>query len=228
MKYLAIAILVFPLLLSAYIPGDSLPGGASEVETWYWDGSQWVSQGTGDVAALARLWRSNPSQGSCNKEHWSIPVTIHASVAQWIEWSITGTRWDWRVRKPGIYAGDCIGATITSNNDVQIDFDGFDNLQALGNSVNPTIPIWYSFGETIDEAEAHGWIPAPNLDGESFLLEDSQDLHCGLSWKLWNKINVENCNSSCEYEDQAVITLTLKNMKIWVDPASGNFKQPQP
>ena len=229
MKYLAIALLVAPMVLFAYNPGQPLPPGAEEVDTWYWDGSQWIAQGHGNPLVHARLWRSDPEQGSCNKEQWVIDVTVHASIAQWIEWSLSGTRWDWRVRKPGIYAGDCISATVASNNDVLVDYEGFENLQAVDpGAVNPEIPVYYAIGEDINQFSDDDWIAAADLNGSDDLLEDSQALHDGLSWKLWNKIEVSECNTSCEYEDQATITLVLQNVKIWIDPSTGNFIEPQP
>ena len=221
-------ILLVPVALMAYDPGQELPPGATEVSTWYWDGSQWVYQGTGDPQALARAWTSGPEQGACNKENWTIDITVHASIAQWIEWLISGTRWDWRVRKPGIYAADCITACIKSNNDVMIDFEGFEDLLATGASVTPTIPIYYGFGDNLDEVEANGWVAAADLNADDDLIPDSDDLHAGICWKLWNKIEVVESNSSCEYEDQATITLTLMNIKIWIDPDTGEFIEPQP
>jgi hypothetical protein len=46
--------------------------------------------------------------------------------------------------------------------------------------------------------------------------------------KLFNKIVVENCNSSGEYEDTATITLSLLNQQPWVDPAGGWGNQALP
>jgi len=221
-------LLLVPVALMAYDPGQPLPPGATEVETWYWDGASWVSQGTSDPQALARAWRSGPEQGACNKKYWCLDITVHASIAQWIEWSIGGTRWDWRVRKPGTYAADCIEACVSSNNDVLVDYEGFGDLLATGPSVTSTIPVWYSFGETISEAEANGWIRADTLNSHDDLLEDSEGLHEGICWKLWNKIEVVPSNSSCEYEDLAQICLTLQNIKIWIDSTTGYFKVPQP
>jgi len=47
--------------------------------------------------------------------------------------------------------------------------------------------------------------------------------HAGLSTKILNKIVVENCNSSCEYENRGTITITLQNIKLWVDPVNGHL-----
>ncbi|MCR4402001.1 MAG: hypothetical protein NUW12_04350 [Firmicutes bacterium] len=224
------AVLLVPAAALAYNPGVPLPDGAAEVETWYLNNAgQWVSQGTGNAAALARCWSSGPASGACNAESWVIDVTHHASVAQWIDWSIGGTRWDWRIRKPGTYAADCINFTIKSNNDVAVQYDGFADLAYLeqGEGVKQTIDTYYSYGATLAEAQSRGWVRASALNDSDDLLEDSAGLHAGLNFKLWNKIVVENCNSSCEYEDTATITLVLQNVKHWIDAESGNFAQVQ-
>lgn len=224
------AVLLVPAAALAYNPGVALPAGATEVETWYLEAGQWVSQGTGDVKALARCWSSGPSlDNACNKQNWVINFTNHASVAQWIKWAITGTRWDWRIRKPGTYAADCITFSLQSNNDVAINYDGFADLAYLeqGEGVKQTIDTYYSYGATLAEAEANGWVRASDLNNDDDLIEDSAALHAGLSTKLWNKIVVEECNSSCEYEDTATVTLVLQNIKHWIDPANGYFKTVQ-
>lgn len=226
------AVLLVPAAALAYNPGVALPSGATEVEAFEWNGTVWSSiwvNGAGAPAANARCWSSTPDSGACNKQNWVINITNHASVAQWIDWSIGGTRWDWRIRKPGTYAADCINFTIKSNNDVAVNFDGFADLEYLeqGAGVKQTIDTYYSYGGSIEAAQSNGWIRAADLNNADFIFPDGSALHSGLNYKLWNKIVVENCNSSCEYEDTATITLTVRNMKHWIDPETGNFKSDQ-
>jgi len=218
-KYLVIMAMGLPLLLYSYNPGQPLPPGAVEVETWYWDGTQWVSQGTGNPEALARLWRSDPEQGSCNKEQWVIPVTVHTSVAQWIEWYTSATRVDWRIRKPGVYASDVVTTTVASNNDVIVDYEGFENLYSP-DAVNPEIQTYYAVGDSIENVQ---WVEAAQINNDDVLLTNSPELCGGMTWTLWNRLDVSECNSSAEYEDEATITLVLQNIKIWIDPATGFF-----
>lgn len=227
-------VLLVPMTAMAASVGQALPAGAAEVETWYWDDTFtdptygfWHSQGTGSVTALARCWSSNPVSGACNKQNWVINFTHHASIAQWIDWMLTGSRWDWRVRKPGTYAANCITFTLKSNNAVAVDYEGFEDLayQDAG-GVKTTIDTYYAYGPDLATAD-RDWVRAEALNGHDDLIPDSADLHAGQTTKLWNKIEVVNCNSSCEYEDTATITLVLTNMKFWVDPETGNFKPDQ-
>lgn len=207
--------------------GQPLPAGSVEHEAWYLDEyGVWVSMGTGDLGANARAWSSNPKTGICNKFSWGIPVIVHASVAQWLEYSLSGTRYDWRVRKPGIYAGDSLTAILTSNSDLEIDFDGFGNLMYQGTAqfpgVTQEIETWYAYGEGPPDTLV--WMPAIDLDATDHAIKDSADLHAGYSFKLWNKIKVVASNSASEYEDNATITLVLQNQKIWIAADTGKFK----
>lgn len=228
----AIMALIFvPVMAMAYDPGQELPPGATEVEHWELaaDGVTWVRHAAGDITSLARCWRSGGDSNNCNKASWQINFTHHASVAQWCKWSIGGTRWDWRILKPGTYAADCIEFWLKSNNDVLIDYEGFADLyRPLGNqTTKTTIDTYYSFGEDIEGAEANGWVRAADLNGHDDLIRDSVALHTGFATKLFNKIVVEDCNSSCEYEDTATITLKLQNIKVWVDGDRGTWRDPQ-
>lgn len=228
------AIIFVPAMAMAYNPGEELPPSAVEVEHWELErvpGSnpaeyQWVPKGTGNTASLARCWRSIPANGNCNKEIWTFDFIHHASVAQWCEWSMGGTRWDWRILKPGSFAADCIEATLKSNNDVSVTLSGFADLkykESAPAGTEDTIKTYYSYGETIDDAVANGWAPASQIN-QTRLIPNSAALHEGYSVKLWNMIEVVACNNSCEYEDTGTITIALQNIKLWVDPATGSWK----
>ena len=147
-----------------------LPPNAYEVEVWKWVNGDWVSEFQNPNCALGRLWASLPAEGECNKRCWEIPVQIHASIAQWIKFTVSGTRWDWRIMKPGTYAGDCIEFTICSNGDVGVNYDGFDDLYSP-TSCTPYITTWYAWGISVYEIDARGgWVRATELD-------DSDDIH---------------------------------------------------
>jgi len=234
------ALLFAPAMVSAHPAGHSLPLSAQEQEAWRLDGSNWVTMyvfdGTGQLVpspeAMARAWTSEAILNqSCNKELWPMNVAVHASVAQWISWSITGTRWDWRVRKPGTYATDCISFTVASNNSVGVDYSGFEDLAYEGTVVPDTlgsIATYYAWGTTGQGTPpTTGWVSATNLNNDDDVIPNSALLHEGRTFKLWNQIVVEPCNSSCEYHDDAMITLSLTNMKAWIDPVTGFFKEDQ-
>jgi hypothetical protein len=221
------AILCFvPALAVAQIPQYPPPGYA--VESFALIADQWVSQGAGDPTALAQCWASMPAESTCNKD-WRIDVTIHASIAQWTKWSMTGTRWDWFVRKPGDYAADCISGTIASNQNVLVDYHDFGDLiaQHPENTVDDTIEVWYAvwgLGAPPGFTDP-AWTRSFDLNSEAEwdTLFDSQALHNGITWKLWNRIHVSTCNSACEYEDVAWISLQLLGQKPWIDRTTGGY-----
>lgn len=220
------ALILVPAIAMAYNDGEDLPSGAVEVEHWEWDKDNgvWVHKDPADLSSLARCWRSGPNSGNCNKQKWTINFTHHASMAQWCDWTMGGTRWDWRILKPGTYAADCIEATLKSNNDVKITFAGFGDLEYIeASGVNRFIETYYSWGESVAEADLHGWTRASDLNSVELVALDSADLHRGLSAKLMNKIVVVECNSSCEYENKGTITITLQNIKRWVDSQTGSW-----
>jgi|ADurb_Cas_03_Slu_FD_contig_51_1971661_length_1068_multi_1_in_0_out_0_1 hypothetical protein len=217
------AFILVPAMAMAYNSGVELLPDAVEVSHWEIVDGAWVEFGTGNVLSNARCWRSGAASDSCNKQVWEIPFTTHASMAQWLFYNLGGTRWDWRIRKPGTYAADCIEATIRSNNDVVITFANFADLlyQETG-GVDPTISTWYAWGEDWNHAKDR-WVSAADLNKQRVTIGDSDQLHTGFVTKLWNKIDVVNCNSSCEYENTGTIIITLQNMKLWVDPTNGGW-----
>lgn len=230
--------------VAAYNPnGVALPAGATEVEVYYRElvldennqpvesTEAWERLGLGSPTQLARSWNSGVSNGYCNKAYWDFTFTSHASVAQWINWNLAGTRKDWRILKPGEYASDSITFNIASNNDVMVFFAGFDDLKYLGGEVpegtQDTIETWYSIGGSIEAAESNGWIRAADLNEEPLVIPNSNALHYGQIFKIWQKIRVEPSNNSSEYENIGQIRLAITNLKFWVDPESGQFTQNQ-
>ena len=231
MKKLIIALLIFGLLPVAALA--QLPDPTHEVASWWWDADllKWVEQSSPtnpNINALGRLYAQDAEMGACNKD-FKIDVKITAEVAQWIEWSISGTHWKWFVRKPGNYGGDCITGFIKSNQDVKIDFEGFEPLKYLESNPKPsvvdTIPIWFAAGDFVTPPLKGdpAWTWCRDLNNEDPVIEDSEALHKGIQWKLWNYIHVVECNSACVYEDDALITLKLMCQKPWIDRETGVF-----
>ncbi|WP_324668112.1 hypothetical protein [Geochorda subterranea] len=230
MKRLGWLLVLAALLLSggmalAASNGYPLPPGASETKVWELQGSTWVGLTFGDPNGPARSWNSGPyNQGITNQAVTGFQFTNHASVAQWVEYTMSGTRKDWRIRRPGIYASDSMTGTIKSNNDVVISFSGFGPLayEAPGQGVDEYIETEYGYS-TVEDPNLVVWVPAEDLNETSILLEDSEALHYGQQWKLWSKINVGPSNSSSEYENVGTVTVTLTNIKLWIDPATGFY-----
>jgi hypothetical protein len=228
---IVVAICFVPALAFAQTPAYPPPG--YEVESFHLVDGVWVTNGVDNPAALAQCWASYPADSNCNKD-WRISVKIHASIAQWCRWSMTGTRWDWFVKKPGDYAADCISGTIASNQNILVDYHNFGDLIAENpdKAIDDTIEVWYAVWGLgtppgfNDPAWTRSW--DLNDEAEWDTIFDSQALHNGITWKLWNKIHVSTCNSACEYHDDAYISLLLLCQKPWIDRETGFFKTYNP
>lgn len=214
------ALMLVPAVAGAQLPGSPLPEAAIEVEHWEFRDGNWVHFPDGSLDALGRAFRSGGGVGNCNRAVWTMDITNHAALAQWSSWGITGSRWDWRVLKPGEYAADCMGFWLQSNEAIAIDFEGFDDLARITpGGVKQTIDTFYSYGDSLNTAVANGWTRATDLNGVDVVIPDTATLHAGSTVKLFNRIIVDVWNSAGEYEDTAVVTLSLVNQQPWVTPA---------
>lgn len=193
-------------------------GGTSTSPTW-------TTPPVGSLGLYAKAFTSNPAQGSCNRAIWKENITNHVAVSQWIDYTFAGTRWDWLVRKPGTFAADCITFNIRSNDDVTVTFDGFSDLAPLlptDNSATP-IRVWYSWGlQGIDAPPIDSWLTPTELNEAGFQL-DYETVSGGFTRRLWNKISIPENQRACEYQDSGTITLTLTDVKCFIDPETGLF-----
>ncbi len=204
---------------------------AAQQQSWYWDVDHWVQDDMGPQG-LSHLYTQYPTGGACNKQYYTFNFTTSASMAQWIEFAISGTEYKWRIRKvgpnlcqqEGWYVGDCITWWIKSNYDVDVTFSGFDHLYNP-NSVDKWIEVCYLFGQDMTPPDKNDprWICGPDMDTLDLHFGDSDSLHSGHSFKMWCMIHVTSCNSACEYTNTGTVTLELKCIKPWIDPQTGYF-----
>jgi hypothetical protein len=233
MKRLIILLVAGLFMVSA---ASALAGGESEV--YYWDDAigDWVHNPADVNDRYARLFRTGDLVlDSCNAGYWEIPVTVRASIAQWVKFKLDWNVWEWFIRKPGCYAGNSIEATVWSNGDVEVGYMGFAKLMPMldENQDHKPIDIWYSYetGGGVWDCEYYGWTHADDMDNHTSLIEDvigdnpdnPWPLHYGVSWKLWSKVCTDVCNSACDYWDDATITITLKNQKPWLVFLTGEW-----
>ncbi|MEO0130325.1 MAG: hypothetical protein ABIK76_01330 [candidate division WOR-3 bacterium] len=211
------------IILMVFIIIQIFPCLWIERPAWYWNGERWICQ-TLNPWARGRLWLYfKPVGDSCNKERWEIPFTDTISVAQWIRWSIEGTKNLWRVRKIGTFAGIGPIICLKSNEDVVMTFEGFENPT----NGETEIEKWYGFTDTTVEhpSEVSQWISATDLNNYTIRFEFPNGCQ-PQSIKIWEKIEVEQCDRACEYVDPngATIILTLTVIKPWIDRRTGLFK----
>lgn len=152
-------------------------------------------------------------------------------MAQWCKWEISNTRWDWRILKPGTYGADCIDTFLQSNDAINLVYDGFNHLyRSEGQNTDRWIETWYALvrydpasgvipgipDHPTKAGTSSRWVSASEMN-KTYPLNDSNLLHDGVHFKLFNMIEVSNCNSAGEYENKGTITIKLTNLKPWVD-----------
>jgi|GEM_PF-4457273 len=140
-----------------------------------------------------------------------------SKATQRISYSWSGTRVDWFIRQPGIYATNNVIFTVASNNDVLVDWEDFNNLEQQSPGGRDQIPIWYAIGDfaTPPPAGDASWVSAEdlNLETETMTLWKSPELESGLVFKRWYKIEVSQSPSANEYEDNATVGFLTYNIR---------------
>ena len=167
--------------------GDLLPDGSTTPGTYELRDGAWIP------AVYAIAWNSGgaDSDGISNKPVFTFEITNHVSVAQWINWSISGTRKDWRVLRPGTYASDSVTARIQSNNDVVIEFYAEDPeyLSVAASQGHPEV-VRLPETDQIGEVDSRGWWRGSDFSSDDPLVirfQDSASLHSGLTYKIWGR-----------------------------------------
>jgi len=145
------------------------------------------------------------------------PLLSPSSEAPWASFNLSGTQWEWDIRRPGDYAAQSIVGSITGNVDILINFSGFEDL----NSSNPNTEIvetYYAASVGNPRVEEVDWASAPDFNGRTLLIQQDPNSPIPVAWGLWNRVCVKTVNTATDYSDDAVITFVMQNTSPWVDP----------
>jgi hypothetical protein len=176
----------------------------------------------GSVATLARAWKGTDNHSSyCNK-NWTVTFQNQASIAQWMDLGLDSQDLYWRVLKPGEYATSGFNLVVKSNGNVSLAFAGFGDLVNLEGDV---VNAFYALVPANQIPTPASWMAAPALNGLQFVFPEVQE-HTQLSYAMWNRVRIIECDSACEYKDDAgaSITFVLAEQKPWVDGETGTWK----
>ncbi|MDI3543298.1 MAG: hypothetical protein PWP57_903 [Candidatus Atribacteria bacterium] len=149
----------------------------------------------------------------CNSDP-TITVNVSALVKQWVYVSLSATRIDWTVYKPGTYSVDGITGIVASNGMVKITFSGFENLKNwswdLGDWTQDQILVWYAKQQIYPPpfCSTTTWVTAEDLNRTSDYVPENEGNHLYI-WKLWNAIGVSLCDSAGYYADKDGATITV-------------------
>jgi hypothetical protein len=136
------------------------------------------------------------------------PIYIKSVEEPHADVSVTASRLDWRVQKPGTYAVLATKITASGIGKLSIQFSEFENLSKVGGA-SGTIEASYGFGDNLAAAEAAGWISAADLNNKARYIDLSEP--DPIPVLMWSKISVGDEVSSAEYESTGVITFIVSN-----------------
>jgi len=107
----------------------------------------------------------------------------------WTTVSMDGPDLHWTALLPGTYAARACRITVASTQPVTLAVG--PECSDLSAPSGRVIPTWYAFGDTIEEAEASGWIPASELPGLTFPTLFDQPAPEGRTITIWCKIKTD-------------------------------------
>ncbi len=144
------------------------------------------------------------------------PIYVIAKAEPKALVSVSATRLDWRVRKPGIYAALATEITATGHGRLQVQFSDFRDL-ARTDGAPGLVPAFYALGQDLPDNASQQWIAASALNSSSNWPEPI-GLHptAPSVVRLWSMISVGEEVSSAEYssdrgDDKGVITFIVSN-----------------
>jgi hypothetical protein len=135
----------------------------------------------------------------------------------WARFHLSGTQWEWNIRRAGDYAAQTIVGSIEGNVDIIINFSGFEDLHC-SNPHTPTVETYYGASIGSRRVEEVDWANASDFNKRTLLIRQDPDSMEPVSWGLWNRVRVRSDHSAAEYSDDVVITFAMQNMSLWTDP----------
>ena len=93
--FLAMAMVAGVALADPAVPDPGFTGDYQMVTTYVPNATGgWDPIDKTSAAKLAATYTSGGAEGNGNKRVWTVDIVNHASIAQWIDWEFTYTRWD--------------------------------------------------------------------------------------------------------------------------------------
>lgn len=152
----------------------------------------------------------NPKAGDARTVHLD-DVYIAPPGGPYARISLSATRLDWRVRRPGTYAALATEITASGNASLSIQFDGFGSLKPV-NGESGAIDAFYSFGRSLPDNLHTLWKPASSLNEESGWIRGlTLDPVEPIKVSMWAKVVVGEDDPPGNYANEGVITFIIDN-----------------
>jgi len=184
--------------------GNILPGAKVDIKGEIVTNASWDTAKLNTEVKIRFFVVNEDNDPLHNESAYRPSLQAHYTLIQcrpFVEWSIDATQIHWRVLKPGVYiVSEGIKLWIKSNVGLDITLTASD----LENTEDKSdkIATWYAIGESLEKAESFGWkksftIPLPPAPSATTI-------------HIWNKIEVTEKNSACEYKNGTTIKISLR------------------
>lgn len=150
-------------------------------------------------------------EGLLLPEEWSrwlgeaSPLRL-ASPSITISTDSSGLRW--QVVSPKTYAAKVCTITVICNETVVVAVS--ETKGDLLSDAGSTMPLWYSFGDTLDQAEAFGWIRSADVQGMTFPGLFGGPAPTGKSVTVWCKIEAKSAKADSSYRASLALNLYVE------------------
>jgi len=151
-------------------------------------------------------------------ENQPIVVTYKSApqAEPWARFHLSGTQWEWDIRRAGDYAAQAIVGSVEGNVDILINFSGFEDLHS-SSPHTPTVETYYGALIGNRRVEEVDWASASDFNKRTLLIRQDPASMEPVGWGLWNRVRVRNDHSATEYSDDVVITFAMQNLSPWTD-----------
>lgn len=227
-----VALVGFAVAAQPSVRPQTDPPEYVEHQGWELVEGEWSEMPIGDITNCARVWcleEQSQDTTSCEVEH-TVTFRQEASIAQWSEVEMTCDGFHWGVRVPGTYAAGPIAMNVRANYDVELSFDGFENLQPVDSemTMDSMIPVMYAVTDEVGMPPPgdEDWMTPMELNALTFDINNGEQLHHeGFNTQFFAELSTTAGNGPTDWVDPdwAVITASLDEQQEWIDEDTGWF-----
>lgn len=172
-------------------------GGTGEYTFWFVLKGQWgvadVGVALGAGSNMDSTWLAGPacSGASCH-----------------VQYIVSHSRVDLRAMQPGTYGSLLTSIYLKGTTAVTLRFSEFGDAGHLDNPFAPSVPVEYSLGLTLADAEAYGWRTVQQWNSHEFHVPVG-DVQDGTIIAIWARTMIGANNYSADYEGRGKVSLIL-------------------
>jgi hypothetical protein len=117
---------------------------------------------------------------------------------------------EWRFKRPGTYASLAMDITLSGYGAVTLHFEDFNDLINVDDPDLPPLEVSYGIGNTIEEAEANGWLRAGTTTGfngytHHLILAGTEEVI-----RVWSRVIVKDSDKVGRYSGSGRVLLEIE------------------